>query len=1228
MLKRILAFEFRYQIRQPLFWLATAVFFLLTFGAVTTDAVTIGGSIGSVYRNAPFVIFQILAVMTVIGTFLTTAFVSNSVHRDFESQTDALFFSLPIRKVDYLLGRFGGSLLVACAVFLGVMLAIVVGSMMPWLDPARVGPFLPGPYLQAALYLVLPNLFLTGAIFFSLATLTRSLMYTYVGVVVFFTGWGIASAWLGDLDNRTIGALLDPYGFGAFELVTRYWTVAERNTNGLTLTGPFLWNRLIWVGLGVLILAFTCLRFRFSISATRPRGRRRMVMEEDAIAGGPGMAAAAPMSHTGALPVAAQTFGPATVRRQFLHQTRIETIGVLKGIPFLIMLFAGVLNVVGSSGVVDQLFGTAVYPVTHLMLQVIQGSFGLFAFLILIFYSGDLIWRERNLRMADMSDALPVPTWAMWASKLTALGAIVAVLMVAAMLTSIGIQLYRGYTHFEPALYLKGLFLDVAPTFLFLAALCLFVQVITNNKFLGWLVSAGVYIMGQVMPAMRLEHNLYRFGSTPNAPYSDMNGYGHFVQPMLWFSIYWGFISAVLVVLAHLLWVRGSESGLRIRLRESRRRVTGTVASALAAGLLGAIAVGGYIFYNTNVLNHYRPTKVAEDRQAEFEKKYKQYERIKGPRIVDASADVDIFPETRGVDIRGRYIIRNKTSAPVDVVHLFLNPDVTIKNLAVKGGKPEMEDTEYGYRIYRLDAPLPPGGDTEVVFDLAMRNRGFVNNGAITNLVANGTFFNNYDYFPHLGYSNNFELTDPNERRKRGLPPVQRLPKIDDADARLSNYVSNEADWVHFETTVSTSPDQIAISPGYLQKEWQENGRRYFRYTMDAPIFNFYSYLSARYAVRRDRWNDVAIEIYYHPDHPYNVDRMIQGVKKSLDYFTAEFGPYQHRQVRIVEFPRYERSAQAFPNTIPFSESIGFIARLDEDPDAIDYVFYVTAHEVAHQWWAHQVMGGNVQGATLMSETMAQYSALMVMEKEYGRDKMRRFLKYELDSYLLGRGGERIEELPLFLVENQPYIHYRKGSLVMYALRDYVGEEPLNRALAAYVKAVGFQEPPYTYSIEFLDFIKQAVPPDRLAILEDLFRTITLYENRAIKATWAKRDDGKYTVRLEVASAKFRADGSGKETATPVDDWVDIAVFGAKEKDGPAEGKLLFLEKRRIGKSEDVIDLVVDEEPRKAGIDPFNKLIDRNPENNLIAAAATSGPAAIASHQEGHASEGPPAITP
>jgi aminopeptidase N len=366
---------------------------------------------------------------------------------------------------------------------------------------------------------------------------------------------------------------------------------------------------------------------------------------------------------------------------------------------------------------------------------------------------------------------------------------------------------------------------------------------------------------------------------------------------------------------------------------------------------------------------------------------------------------------------------------------------------------------------------------------------------------------------------------------------------------------------------------------------------------MDVPMLPFFAYLSADWAVKRDRWHDVPIEVYYDPKHPYNVDRMIEGTKKSLDYFTANFSPYQHKQVRILEFPNYQRFAQSFANTIPFSESIGFIADL-RDPDSIDYPFYVTAHEVAHQWWAHQIIGANAQGSTLLSESLAQYSALMVQEHEYGRDKMRRFLKYELDRYLSDRGGELVEELPLFRVENQPYIHYRKGSLVLYRLREEIGEDAVNRALAKFLKDKAFAPPPYPTSNDLLGYIRAEAPADKQALIADLFERITFYDNRVVEAEAEKRADGKYDVTLELHAEKRYADGKGVETPGQLDDDVEIGVFARGASGKEADEKRLFFEKRRLTEADQKLTLVVDEEPYEVGIDPYNKLIDRVSSDN------------------------------
>jgi len=1137
-----------------------------------------------------------MSIMSVLGTFVTTAFVANAVIRDAQYDTEGLFFTTHMKKHHYLLGRFCGALVAAIGISACVALALLVGSFMPWIDAQRLGPTRLLPYVFSLMALALPNILLTGGLFFSVATLTRSMLHTYAAVIAFFVAYSVSQTIIVDLESEKIAAWLDPYGTGAFSLATKYWTVAEKNIELLDIEGIFLYNRLLWLGIGALVLGLAYWRFDFrTVSAKAKDGKATDPSR--------------PQEGEASLPTfervkTAPTFSAKTTWRQYWGQTRMEISGLMRGLPFIVLAVMAILNIVATASVADKLFGTQVYPVTRIMAETLQGSLGLFVILIVTFYSGELIWRERQLKFDEVYNALPVPNWVFWGAKLSALATALCGLFMIAILTAIGIQTYHGYFHYELMLYLKSFLLMFGLSIVLLTVLAFFVQVAVNHKYAGFLVMLLYYISISVLSALDFDHNLYRYAGVPGAPYSDMNGFGHFVTRLFWFNLYWSLAAAALVVLAHILWVRDKSPSLKTRLSLVRQRLRGPTLGALAATLIGFVGVGLYIFYNTNILNQYRPSDVWEDRQVAFEKRYKQYENEPRPKITANYSEVDIYPERRAVEIRGRYTLVNKTDQALAQIHLTINPDVEIRRVDLPQSILAEEDKDLGYYIYKLEPPLAPAAQTQLRFEFEVIPKGFVNNGSNTNLVFNGTFFNSFDYFPHLGYNRRFELTDPNERRKRDLPPIQRMPAINDQQAQQFNYITRESDWIEFETIVSTSADQTALAPGYLQRQWEENGRRYFHYKMDAPILDFFSFLSARWAVERDRWNEVDIEIYYHPDHAYNVRRMVEAVQKSLDYFSSAFSPYQYRQMRILEFPRYRSFAQAFPNTVPFSESLGFIARLD-DPDEIDYLFYVTAHEVAHQWWAHQVIGADVQGATLLSETLAQYSALMVMEKEYGGQMMRRFLKYELDRYLAARGTEQIEELPLMLVENQSYIHYQKGSLAMYALRDYIGTEAVNRALSSFVEEWGFRGPPYPTAHDLMAFLEAEVPLDKRWIIEDFFKTITLYDNRATEAILEPQDDGRYNLRLSVESRKYRADGDGAQTPAPVDAWIDIAVFGERGDSDPPEGKVLLLEKHHITDATTVIEVQVNAEPQKAGIDPFNKLVDRNPEDNIVDVALT-----------------------
>ncbi|MFH1004659.1 MAG: M1 family aminopeptidase [Bacteroidota bacterium] len=569
--------------------------------------------------------------------------------------------------------------------------------------------------------------------------------------------------------------------------------------------------------------------------------------------------------------------------------------------------------------------------------------------------------------------------------------------------------------------------------------------------------------------------------------------------------------------------------------------------------------------------------------------------------------NVDIFPYDLNVFIKGTYKIKNKSNKPIDSVLVNISSELKINKLEfTSGAKIVLEDKDNGFYIYRLNKTMMPNDSTIFTMELSDITKGFSNSGNNASADYNGTFLNSF-MLPHFGYIESDELSDDNARRKQGLPPKERVPNLRDTTQWKVNQITADADWITYEATVSTASDQIAISPGYLEKEWTESDRRYFHYKMDAKILNFYCFLSARYEVKRDKWNApdksgqvVNIEIYYHKGHEYNVDRMIYAIKKSLDYYTKNFSPYQYRQIRILEFPRHAIFAQSFPNTIPYSEGIGFIADIDEtDPDDINYPLYVTAHEVAHQWWAHQVIGANVQGAGIIVETMAEYSALMVMEHEYGKETMKKFLKYEMNNYLRGRSHERKKEMPMLTAEEQQYIHYNKGSVIMYALKDYIGEDSLNSAMKKYIKAAAYRDNPYTTSIEFIDYIRKATPDSLKHIITDMFEKITLFENRVLEAGYKKTKDGKYIVEFTVEAKKIVADSLGNETEIPINDWIDIAVLSkTKDKKGNSINKELYFVKRKIDKSKMKFEITVDEVPIEVGIDPYNKLIDRHPDDN------------------------------
>ncbi|MFL6760777.1 M1 family aminopeptidase [Sphingomonas sp.] len=1192
MLFGITSFEIRYQLRNPVFWVAVAIFFLMGFGLTASENVSVGTP-GGVHENAPNAIAIATAIFSLFYVFVVTAFVANAIVRDDASGFAPIVRATSVTARQIVIGRFVGGLIIAWLGYLALPVGMWAGSIMPWVDPETVGPQVFSYYAWPFLVFAIPNIFLICAVLFALATLLRSMMAAYVGAIVVVMGYLITSSLLGQkIEYRETAARGEPLGTGALSEATRYWTQSELNGRLVDLAGTMLFNRVLAIVLGLLFLGVTLWRYSLTERAPSRFRLRRLAKRQ----GREAQLAAAPAELGGGRVVAREARPSRAV--QFMTRLRVEVRQVLTSPGLIVLALLAVTFTAVVLWVSRSAYGTPDHPTVAATISGVMGGSGLFLVMIAAFYGGELVWRERDRKMNELIDSTAVPGWVMTVPKVLAIFLILLMVNLAAALTGMVYEVVEGARTLGIPDYFAWFILPAAVDGLLIAILAVFIQVLSPNKYVGWGVLFVWFVLGIFLGNLGYGNPLYNYGRSPNVPLSDFVGEGSFWKGAAIFQFYWFCFAIILAVLAHLLWPRGTDLALRGRFLRMTQRFSVPVLAIVGLATLGMGVSGAYAYYNIKVLNRYVTSDDAEKFQAAYERKYLKYEKLPQPAVTNVVFNAQLFPRQRMLLTDGRYDLVNKTEAPIREIHIRSGDrDIEFLNLDVAGARLVSDDKPFGYRIYRFDTPLAPGATSTLTFRSRLWRRGFRAFNPATDVLENGTFTNNTDFAPIIGMSRQGLLSDRSKRRRQGLPPELRPARLEDMSATARNYV--DADWVTSDITLTTDAGQTPIAPGSRVSDVTRNGRRTAHFVSTAPILNFFSMQSANYRVTSTMHNGLNLSVYYHDGHDWNVAKMLRAMATALDYYRAHFGPYQFDYARIVEFPGYSSFAQAFAGTMPYSESIGFNAKTD-DPEKIDFTTYVVAHEMAHQYWAHQVIGATMQGGTMTSETLAQYSALMVMKHLYGPDKIRRFLKYELDAYLRSRQGEVVEEVPLERVENQAYIHYRKGALVMYLLQERLGEDAVDRALARFDARFRFKGPPYLRSLDLIDeFKKEAKTPEQRQLITDLFERITLYDLK-VKNASTKRDATGWTTTLTIAADKFYAGGKGAETRARLAEPIEVGLFTARPGLGAFSSKdVVMMERRPLHNGDQRIVLHSAKKPAFAGVDPYNFYIDRNSDDNV-----------------------------
>ncbi len=1209
MFVKIFLFEVQNRLRRPavyLYFLAALVFTVFTF---STGSLPVGEK---EHINSPYLISLWCAGITMFMTLISSFVMGTPLYRDIEYNTKDYYLTYPITKAGYFWGRYLGSFLfmlfIGSAVIIGAYLGAKLGPAMGWTIRDQYGPNNLSYYLYPFFTIAVPNLIFTSSLFFGLVALTRDVKVIYSGGILLFLGYFLSLFFLNNTSNITVITLADPFALSAIRLQTSISTFYQQNTSVISLTGAFLLNRFLWAGIGILVLLYTYIRFNFEKFFSGKRDKNIINIDRE------------PAKQTGILK-AKISFTGRYNRSTLFSLTKVELLNIFRDNYFWIIVSSGMVFLGFVFWMGNQYNGVPDLPRTVMLFNIFNDVFLFFIFFIIVFYTGETLHRDRVTRYAFINDSLPPPNWVLNGSKLISLLLLGAGLSLIPVVLALFVQIAKGFHLFNFPVYFLYTFMIIIPRLLEMVVFAYLMHVVLNNKFVAHGAAAAIWIAFYFLEQTHIfDYNLLVYSYTPWFGVSDMDGIGHMAKSVNCFNLYWMLFAGLLIILSALFYYRGVTSSFKERLQLIGERFDNKTRLFTGILMLTFLSVGAYNYYNVSYLNNFLTDSEKDHRAVIYERTLKHFDSEPLPKVIRIKMNADLFPDRQQEFVKAFVTIQNKTNKPILTMLLDGDEltDYSIKRngepvsftcpLVYKRGmfnwfRPKRDTAEF--RLYKFDQPLAPGDSAVLEVNSSISYRGFSNSLYSGDLLHNGITFKGG--LPGLGYDDDDELSSNYERRKNHLPEKKEEEIAQNDPAGISTLkAGRSSDLLSVDLTVSTSADQTAIAPGELEKQWKQTGRNFFHYVQNKPgMYAPLGIISARYAVLKDSvqlGHKVAISIYYHPAHNINISRFMAAYKDGLNYFSKAYGEYPFSNIKLAETPIYSSQISSLSTLDAYAEYFAWNAGFTK-PNQVDYCYFTTARLFAQQWWRFQVAPNNTAGSMVIPEGLSSYSALVLMEQKYGKNNMKGILQDEIWPYLAIRRRMNEKEVPLIRA-NQWFEWGGKAAIVMYGLKDLMGEDSLNSALRDFKNAYAFKsKPPYAGTNDLYRYLQKHTPDSLQYYLTDTWQKITLYNNSitGVKAIpTGKNNQYKVTISVKVAKAWINDKGNDSP-ATKMNDYIDIGVFSAdtKNKDGRTQVNPLYLKKYKLGYGKHIIEIVVNGKPVRAGIDPYNKLIDRIPDDNM-----------------------------
>ena len=1059
----IFTFEIKQWLNKPasyiflLFFLASGIFAMAgqagVFGAATTSSTTLA--------NSPAQIMQFVLFLQKLLLFLVPIFIGGALNRDFKGGVYNLLYTFPIRKLDYWLGKFLSAYLLLAITAICMVLGLFLGTFIPGTHPDLLTSNQAYTFLYPLFIFLLPNLFILAAVAFVLVANSRNHLSAFVWIIVVLIIEELLTNIAGSSSDQSWIFYLELLGQQA---IFRSIAVSTNETALLPITWATIYNRLLWTGISLLILFMGFRSFEWYPSGGKSWFPKKSPLQKD----------------RSKSRILVQAFPATTYQHTF--KVQVQKLRTLANIEFKYIIRQLGFWVIAGAGMLFMLFALSraslqnefrIYPVTWEVLNFPSQVWQLVITILTFLYAGVLIHRARNFQMDQLEDSTATPGWVFMGSKFLAIFYMQASLLLILFIAGLMLQVSQGFYEVNLSLYGLRLFGTLLPYLLIWTMAAFFVHTLIANAYLGFFLLLIGSIGVDQLHLIGLEHPVFAFNYQAELQYSDLSGFDHQLPLFFLYKLYWGILGILLLLGAGQLWRRGTSIVLQDRI-QSLQENWNFPKTAFGIFLVAAfLSLGFWIYNHDQDIDQERWT-------ATNEINYKAYEKMALPRIKGVKVEVDIFPARHQFELKGQYTLVNQTDQIIDTLLVNRPFQESCTYPSNNSFKIIAIDDYSRMDLLRLNQSLMPGDSLEFSFTVKSPTQTIFHTQP--KIKKNGSFLRS-SIFPRFGYRN-VELKDTLLRTKYGLGPAKTVIR------KHENYQAKDADWVHWEAIVSTSQDQIALAPGELIAQWETGDRKFFHYQSAKPMKFSVGIFSGVYEVLKDTIDQIPISILYQKTHNYNLERLKEGIKATLAHNNEAYGPAQFNSLNLVEFPATEGSfATLYGNLVPFSE-LYFITNIRPKTDDLDLPFYVTAHELSHHWWGHQLIPAKGPGAKMLTESLADYSALQILGQQYGLATKQQFLAWNLEQYTRARKQLKQAEPPLIHSgADQDFINYRKGSIVFNELAVKLGKDQLHQLLKQFLMLHNSKQE-YPTAEQLVEFLEAHAPAHLKEFLNEQFRQV------------------------------------------------------------------------------------------------------------------------------------------